>query len=227
MPAAPNATAHLHLVSRRTDREYIRLIDRSEDQLILLLQNARVSPAALQQLQPVFDAHHAVAALDAQIQQAQTEIATITKDQDRLRENLKSLKGTPEEKALATRYTGELNAQEDRLAALSQQIAMLKTQRAAADQDFQNKLAAVTFEGNPLTHSFFVIPQGSASVLCRTNFHSVPHSSRSHRDGVGPSAAESTRNSDHYFFLGTGGGGGGFGGGGIGFGIGGQLARPS
>ena len=146
VPAAPNATAHLHLVARRTDSEYIRLTDRTEDQLILLLRDAKVSPAALQQLQPVFDAHHAVVALDQQIQAAQQEIATITTDQNRLRENLKALKGTPEEKALATRYTGELNAQEDRLAALNQQIATLKTQRAAADQDFQNKLAAVQFD---------------------------------------------------------------------------------
>ena len=143
---APGATEHLHVGERRVASEYIRLTDRSEDQLILLLQNAKVSPAALQQFQPVFDAHHAVVALDQQIAAAQGEINTITRDQDRLRENLKSLKGTPEEKALATRYTGELNAQEDRLAALNQQIASLKTQREAADQDFRNKLAAVSFD---------------------------------------------------------------------------------
>ena len=144
--AAPNATAHLHLISRRTDYEYIRLVDRTEDNLILLLRDAKVSPAALQQLQPVFDAHHAVVAIDDQIRAAQAEINTITQDQSRLRENLKSLKGTPEEKALATRYTAELNTQEDRLATLNTQITTLRQQRQLADQDFQNKLAAVNFE---------------------------------------------------------------------------------
>ena len=143
---APSATEHLHVGERRVASEYIRLTDRTEDQLILLIKDAGVSPAALQQLQPVFDAHHTVVALDKQITDAQSEINTITQDQNRLRENLKSLKGTPEEKALATRYTGELNQQEDRLAALNQQIANLRTQRVAADQDFQNKLAAVTFD---------------------------------------------------------------------------------
>ncbi len=144
--AAPGETVHLHVGERRVASEYIRLTDRTEDQLILLLRDSKVSPAALQQLQPVFDAHHTVVALDQQIKDAQTEIATITNDQNRLRENLKSLKGTPEEKALATRYTAELNTQEDRLVALNQQIATLKTQRAAADQDFQNKLAQVQFD---------------------------------------------------------------------------------
>ncbi len=143
---APGATEHLHVGERRVASEYIRLTDRTEDQLVLLINNAGVSPAALQQLQPVFDAHHTVVALDKQIAEAQAEIATITNDQNRLRENLKSLKGTPEEKALATRYTGELNQQEDRLAALNTQIAQLRTQRTAADQDFQNKLAAVNFD---------------------------------------------------------------------------------
>ena len=144
--AAAGETVHLHVGERRVNSEYIRLTDRTEDQLVILLRNAKVSPAALQQLQPVFDAHHTVVALDKQITDAQTEIGTITKDQDRLRENLKSLKGTPEEKALATRYTNELNQQEDRLAALNNQIAQLRTQRAAADQDFQVKLAAVNFD---------------------------------------------------------------------------------
>ena len=144
--AAPGETVHLHVGERRVDKQLIRLVDRSEDQLILLINNAKVSPAALQQLQPVFDAHHAIVAIDQQIQTAQAEMTAIAADQNRLRENLKSLKGTPEEKALATRYTSELNGQEDRLAALNQQIASLKTQRAAADQDFQTKLAAVSFD---------------------------------------------------------------------------------
>jgi hypothetical protein len=143
---ASGETEHLHVGQRRTEDERIRLVDRTEDQLILLLRNAGIGPAAMQQLQPVFDAHHVVIALDEQIRDRQTEIADITRDQERLRENLKALKGTPEEKALATRYTGELNTQEDRLADLNKQIADLKTQRAAADADFNARLQAVQFD---------------------------------------------------------------------------------
>jgi hypothetical protein len=56
---------------------------------------------------------------------------------------MKALKGSPEEKALLTRYTNELNTQEDRLAAVRGQIAQLQQQRTAADQDFQQKLEAI------------------------------------------------------------------------------------
>ncbi len=141
--AAPSETVHLHVGERRTNSQFIRLVDRTEDQLILLFRNAHASPATLAALQPVFDAHHTVVALDAQITARTAEIASITADQSRLRENMKALKGSPEEKALLTRYTGELNAQEDRLAAINKELATLHTQREAADQDFQNKLEAL------------------------------------------------------------------------------------
>ena len=61
---------------------------------------------------------------------------------------MKALKGSPEERTLLTRYTGELNAQEDSLARLNKEIADLRTQRAAADQDFQNKLQGVQIDEN-------------------------------------------------------------------------------
>lgn len=54
----------------------------------------------------------------------------IDKDQARLRENMKALRGSPEEKALLQRYTRELDAQEDRLAGLRREISDLKAKRA-------------------------------------------------------------------------------------------------
>ncbi len=139
-------TAHLHVAERHTDFEFIRLIDRTEDQLLLLLRNAKATSATMAALQPVFDAHHAVLALDDQIRAREAEIASINADQTRLRENMKALKGSPEERALLSRYTGELNAQEDRLTSLNQQLAQLRIQRTAADQEFQDKLQAVRLD---------------------------------------------------------------------------------
>jgi hypothetical protein len=145
---APTQSQHLHIVERHTNYEYIRLVDRDEEQLRLLITNAHASPAVLAALQPLFDLHHQVIDLDDQIRKAQSEVADITKDQDRLRENMKALKGTPEERALLQRYTGELNTQEDRLAALRAQIAQLQTQRTAADAAFQTQLQQITIDEN-------------------------------------------------------------------------------
>jgi hypothetical protein len=142
----PAKSEHLHIAERHTNYEYIRLVDRTEEQLRLLITNAKASPAVLAALQPVFDLHNQVVALDDQIHKAQAEVADIAKDQDRLRENMKALKGSPEERALLQRYTGELNGQEDRLAALRTQIAQLQAQRTATNAEFQAKLEAVSID---------------------------------------------------------------------------------
>ncbi len=142
----PQETVRLHIGERHTNYEYIRLVDRSIEQITLLIQNAKASPAVLAALQPVFDLHTQVVGFDDQIRAREAEVADITKDQDRLRENMKALKGTSEERALLQRYTGELNTQEDKLAALRSQLALLHTQRTAADAEFQAKLGAIDID---------------------------------------------------------------------------------
>ena len=144
--AAPGQIVRLHIGERHTNYEYIRLVDQSEDQLMLLLRNAKASPATLAALQPVFDAHHAVLALDEQIRTNQAELAAIAADQNRIRENMKALTASAEEKTLIARYTAELNSQEDRLTALNTQLVTLRARRISADQDFQQKLEAVNLD---------------------------------------------------------------------------------
>lgn len=136
-------TVRLHVGERHTNYEYIRLVDRTVENITLLIKNAKASSAVLAALQPVFDLHAQVVGFDEQIKAREADIAEITKDQDRLRENMKALKGSAEERALLQRYTGELNAQEDKLVALRTQLTTLHAQRTAADAEFQAKLDAV------------------------------------------------------------------------------------
>ncbi len=142
----PRETVRLHIGERHTNFEYIRLVDRTEEQYRLMVQGTKAGPALLAALEPLFDLHNQVVALDAQIKAREGEIAEIGKDQDRLRENMKALKGTAEERQLLQRYTGELNTQEDRLAALRTQLADLHAQRNAKDAEFQEKMEALSFD---------------------------------------------------------------------------------
>jgi hypothetical protein len=142
----PQETVRLHVGERHTNYEYIRLVDRSIEQITLLIKNAKASPAVLAALQPVFDIHNKVVAFDDQIRAREADVSEITKDQDRLRENMKALKGSAEERELLKRYTGELNAQEDKLAALRSELASLHAQRNAADAEFQAKLGAIDID---------------------------------------------------------------------------------
>jgi predicted nucleic acid-binding Zn-ribbon protein len=72
-----------------------------------------------------------VEALAAEVEKRSSETTDIYDDQQRLRENLKSLKGSAEEKALTQRYTKQLEEQESRL----DQLRLEK-------EDFQKKSEA-------------------------------------------------------------------------------------
>jgi hypothetical protein len=59
-----------------------------------------------------------VEGIEAKKTAGEEETQKIFDDQQRLRENMKSLKGSADEKLLLQRYTKQLNDQEDRLEAL-------------------------------------------------------------------------------------------------------------
>ncbi len=140
---APKETVRLHIGERHTLDEFFRLVDSTGDQLALFLHNAKASPALLAQLEPVFTAKRSVATLNTQISEKQAAIDQLIQDQQRLRSNLATLKGSSEERALAKRYTAELNTQEDTLATLRRDLATLQTQRATAQSDLDTKIASL------------------------------------------------------------------------------------
>jgi predicted nucleic acid-binding Zn-ribbon protein len=82
----------------------------------------------------VIDQKNVVARLRSEIETRQQELNAINRDQARIRENMKALKGSPEEKALLQRYTGQLNSQEDRLTALNKEIADLQQRQTMEQQ---------------------------------------------------------------------------------------------
>jgi chromosome segregation ATPase len=67
-------------------------------------------------------------------------------DQQRLRENMKSLKGSPEEKKLLERYTQQLDAQENRLEALRQEIQQLEAQKQSAQDALDKMIEDLTLD---------------------------------------------------------------------------------
>ncbi len=129
---APAETVRLHIGERHTRTTRYAVANFDEQQMTAILRQTGDAGAALAALQPVFAAKRRVADLDAHLAARNAEIALITQDQERLRENLKALKGTAEERDLTRRYTGELNAQEDRLVSLQGEVKALGTEHTAA-----------------------------------------------------------------------------------------------
>jgi hypothetical protein len=124
----------------------VELSDVSDDAVTLLTEQKRMTPALQQAIKRVLDQKGVIDALDVQIRSRQQEAKSIADDQGRIRENMKALKGSPEEKALLQRYTHQLDEQEDRLAALRSQTADLTLKRQQAADQLDKILAEISLD---------------------------------------------------------------------------------
>jgi SMC interacting uncharacterized protein involved in chromosome segregation len=70
----------------------------------------------------------------------------IATDQNRIRENMKALKGSSEEKALLQRYVGQLDSQESHLASLRKESDDLKVQGTRARSELDRILMELSVE---------------------------------------------------------------------------------
>jgi hypothetical protein len=71
---------------------------------------------------------------------------TIAQDQQRLRENMKALRGSNEEKQLLQRYTRQLDEQENRLDAINREMSQTSAAADKARTELGALIAAVSFE---------------------------------------------------------------------------------
>jgi len=132
---APGATATFTVDETRTTDTRIVIASLTDNQLQLWMTGAVLDAATTASLREVLRRKAVIADLSSQITTRESEVATIGRDQDRLRENMKSLKGTADERQLVQRYVRQLDAQETRLDLLRAEIAGLTTQRNAAQDD--------------------------------------------------------------------------------------------
>lgn len=104
----------------------------TDDQVALMLKEGSINPAIEEGLRRILDQKSKVTAINAESEKRDGEINHIYDDQQRLRENLKALKGSAEEKALTQRYTRQLADQETHLQKLQSEKDDLDMQSEAA-----------------------------------------------------------------------------------------------
>ena len=63
-----------------------------------------------------------------------------------MRENMKALKGSSEERTLLQRYTKQLDSQEDRLGALNKEISDLQDKKSKVEDQFDQILQQVVMD---------------------------------------------------------------------------------
>jgi hypothetical protein len=117
-----------------------------DNQIAVFQRQKSINPELESAFRKIVEQKNKIAEVAAQIQSLDDEKSGIYDDQQRLRENLKALKGSQEERALTQRYTQQLNDQENRLAEIDKQSKDLQSKRDALQSDLDKMIQDLTFD---------------------------------------------------------------------------------
>ena len=144
----PGKTSELAVEEFHPEESRVVLTDLTGDQVQALVAENRVTPELQDAFRRVLDQKSRIAGLQAQTGMRQQELEAINRDQGRIRENMKTLKGSAEEKELVQRYTRQLNSQEDRLNTLTKEIGDLQGQQSQEQQKLEAMVQQITIDQN-------------------------------------------------------------------------------
>jgi hypothetical protein len=142
----PKKTTTLTVKEYRPILNSYQLTNVTDDQIKYFLVQKMIDIETERVLRKVILQKNDIAQLDATIAGRKTQISGISDDQQRVRENMKALKGSAEEKALVERYVKELNEQEDRMQSLRHEIADLQQKRESAQKTLNETVEALQME---------------------------------------------------------------------------------
>jgi hypothetical protein len=146
MSIDPKKTETLVVKEYRPISSRYELTNLNDDQIGFFLEQKMINLEVERALRQIIRQKNDVAAVDAEISSRQGLITSISEDQQRVRENMKALKGSAEEKTLVERYARQLNQQEDQMESLHKQIADLQQKRDEAQRVLNNSVQQLSLE---------------------------------------------------------------------------------
>ena len=115
------------------------------DMLLTYVQNKAISETGRRQLQQILDLKRQIADTDNQIHQADSEIATLVNDQERVRRNIQSLNQVSGQQEQVQKYARQLATQENQLATLRGHASDLRKQKSALQSDLDGLIEKLDF----------------------------------------------------------------------------------
>ena len=146
VPVAAKQTATLVVEESRPLFSGFQVTSITSNQLDVFVRDRSIDKSVEDALRRILAQKQVVAGLESKKEELESGTQAIFDDQQRLRENMKALKGTPEEKALIQRYTQQLNQQEDRLEAIKKQSEQLEKQIDAEQEKVDAMIAALAVD---------------------------------------------------------------------------------
>jgi Carboxypeptidase regulatory-like domain len=126
---APKTTTQFSVSEELPESHTYALTNITTNEIQVFVKSNYLTPEMKQSLEGVTELKAQVAATSREVSEKQGEINTITRDQERMRENLRALGKTDEEKQLVQRYVAKIAQGEDQLERLRQEEKKLQDQR--------------------------------------------------------------------------------------------------
>jgi hypothetical protein len=142
----PKVTKKLELTEAQPLESRFELTNLDDGQITLFLREKSITPEVEAAFRKILTQKALVAELDDESEKNGEATSKIFDDQQRLRENLKALKGSAEERALTQRYTQQLADQETQLAKLNQKEEDLQAKSDQAKKDLDDMIRSLTLD---------------------------------------------------------------------------------
>jgi DNA repair exonuclease SbcCD ATPase subunit len=144
---AAGATQEFPVSEERVYDQQYQVSNVTPDFLLTYVQNRELtlSDSGRRQLQTIADKKSQVAGNDRALQDAQNQIVDLTRDEDRIRQNINSLNNVSSQQQLVQNYAKQLDAHEQKLAQLRDRQAELQQQKTALASELDKLIEALVF----------------------------------------------------------------------------------
>ena len=115
------------------------------DQINIFLRNPALSPAGKLALEKIQSLKSQIADSDRRLRSTEAQSAGLEKDQERLRENIRSLNSVSGQAQQVQRYASDLSARETKIVELRDQAQVERQKKGGLESELNGFLATITF----------------------------------------------------------------------------------
>ncbi len=143
---AANSTAQFPVTEELPDVNTTAISNLTSEQFTLWIKEGYLTAETKQALEAIFALKAKINNLGRELKTLRANIAAITQDQSRLRENLRALGKTEEEKQLLQRYVARLTQGEDQLDKLNVEEKRLDEEHSATQKQINERMEKLAME---------------------------------------------------------------------------------
>jgi len=140
-----NATEAFAVREERVYDQTTSISSITPDVIATYLQNKALSDAGRRQLDQISQKKREVAANDGQLRQVQSDLNSLTQDEERQRRNIESLRNVAGQQNLVQQYAGQLAAAEVKLAGLRDQQSELQRKKTTLEGELNGLIEKAEF----------------------------------------------------------------------------------